>query len=49
MERVLNELNGVHSVDVNLADKKVMVEYDNTEVSIEDLKNEIEDIGYDVE
>jgi copper chaperone len=49
VERTLNELGGVQSINVNLADKKVSVGYDDSKVTLHAIKNAIEDIGYDVE
>ncbi len=34
--------------DVNLENKSVAVEYDNSKVSLDDIKNAIEDQGYTV-
>jgi copper chaperone len=41
-------LNGVESVSVDLPNKKVTVEFDSERVSIETIKDTIEDQGYDV-
>lgn len=41
-------LNGVDSVTVDLLGKKVMVEYDMEKVSVETIKDTIEDQGYEV-
>jgi copper chaperone len=46
VKRALGELEGVKSVDVFLADKKVEVEVENT--PDEKLREAISDAGYDV-
>lgn len=40
---------GVTDVGINLADKTVTLAYDSTTVSLEKIKQEIEDQGFDVE
>jgi copper chaperone CopZ len=49
VERALNELGSIQSINVDLGEKKVTVEYDENKVTIDAIKNTIEDIGYDVE
>jgi copper chaperone CopZ len=49
VERALNELGGIQSINVNLAEKKVTVDYNESKVTTEAIKNAIEEIGYDVE
>jgi len=44
----LGKLNGVKSVKVHLDDGTVDVEFDSNTVTLETIKNEIEDQGYDV-
>lgn len=44
----LGELDGVKSVEVSLEEKTVTIEYDKDSVTVEDMKNAIEDQGYDV-
>jgi copper chaperone len=41
-------LNGIQKVDVDLAGKKVTVEYDPEKVQVQIIKGTIEDQGYDV-
>jgi copper chaperone len=48
IKKAVGTLNGVESVNVDLITKKVSVEYDASKVSIETIKNSIEDQGYDV-
>jgi copper chaperone len=44
----LLELDGIEKVDVSLEEGTVTVEYDTSKVEIEDIKNIIEDAGYEV-
>ncbi|MFD2132217.1 copper chaperone CopZ [Pseudogracilibacillus auburnensis] len=48
IEGSVGNLNGIKSVKVNLNDGTVDVEYDPNTVSLEEIKNEIEDQGYNV-
>lgn len=41
-------LDGVSAVDVSLEKKTATVEYDAEQVSLEDIKDAIEEEGYDV-
>ncbi|MGE7625171.1 copper chaperone CopZ [Viridibacillus sp. NPDC096237] len=49
IEGNVGKLNGVDSVKVHLDTAKVDVALDPNIISIQDIKNEIEDQGYDVE
>jgi copper chaperone len=44
----LKELEGVKSVDVHLKEGTVDVDFDETKVSVEKMKEAIEEQGYDV-
>ncbi|MFC7395361.1 copper chaperone CopZ [Scopulibacillus cellulosilyticus] len=44
----LKELNGVSDVKVHLSEGKVDVSFDSSKVSIDQMKEAIEDQGYDV-
>ena len=44
----VNSVTGIGSVSVDLAAKTVTVEYDAAKTSLESIKTEIEDQGYDV-
>lgn len=46
--KAVGKLNGVESVFVDLANKKVSVEYDDSKVSVNTIKLTIEDQGYNV-
>ena len=41
-------LDGVDSVKVSLEENTVTVEYDEAQVSVDEMKAEIEELGYDV-
>lgn len=47
VETSVGELNGVSSVKVDLVNKEVTVEF-NDEVTLDQIKETIEDQGYDV-
>jgi copper chaperone len=49
VEESVGELNGVSAVKVNLKSKTVDVEFNNVEVSLDKIKETIDDQGYDVE
>jgi copper chaperone len=48
VEGSVSELNGVSSVKVNLKANTVDVEFNNQEVSLDKIKEAIDDQGYDV-
>lgn len=48
IEGSVGNLNGVKSVKVHLDTSKVDVEFDESILSLEEIKNEIEEQGYDV-
>ncbi|MGI6279655.1 MAG: copper chaperone CopZ [Acutalibacteraceae bacterium] len=48
IKKAVGALDGVAAVTVDLAGKTVTVEYDPAKVTLEAIKNEIEDQGYDV-
>jgi copper chaperone len=48
VEGSLSKLDGVAGAEVNLAAKNVLVKFDSSKISEAELKNEIEDAGYDV-
>jgi copper chaperone CopZ len=50
VERALSELgDGIESRKINLDTKQVTVTYDENKVSVDLIKNAIEEAGYDVE
>lgn len=49
IKKAVGALNGINNVMVDLKSKKVAVEYDPEKVSIETIKDTIEDQGYEVE
>ncbi|KOP79430.1 copper resistance protein CopZ [Lysinibacillus sp. FJAT-14745] len=48
VEKSVGALTGVEQVKVNLADSLVDVAFDETQVSLEQIKETIDDQGYDV-
>ncbi|GAC90487.1 copper-ion-binding protein [Anoxybacillus flavithermus NBRC 109594] len=48
VKSALEQLDGVSRVEVHLQEGTVDVEYDETKVSVEKLKEAIEEQGYDV-
>lgn len=48
IEGSVAKLDGVKSVQVSLEGKKVEVEFDNSQVKLDDIKETIDDQGYDV-
>lgn len=45
----LEDLDGIKNVDIDLSAKTVKIEFDETKVEEENLKEAIEDAGYDIE
>lgn len=48
VEEALSSLAGVQSVDVDLAGGKATVSYDPGQVSVESMRDAIEEAGYEV-
>ncbi|ASK61301.1 copper-binding protein [Virgibacillus phasianinus] len=48
VEGALNGLDGVSTAEVDLNSGKVKVEYDETKITLESMKEAVEDQGYDV-
>lgn len=48
VERKLNSLPGIQSASVSLPGRSALVEYDEKEISLEQMKREINGIGYDL-
>lgn len=48
VEKKLKSLNGIHSASVSLPGRSALVEYDPQVISLEDMKQEISGIGYDM-
>jgi copper chaperone len=49
IQKAVGELKGIGKVEVNLQDKKVMVEMDPQIITLETVKETIEDQGYEVQ
>ena len=48
IKKAVGALDGVSEVAVDLANKKVTVQYNHEKVAVENIKSEIEEQGYDV-
>ncbi|WRN62056.1 copper chaperone CopZ [Staphylococcus aureus] len=48
VESALNNIDGVTSADVNLENGQVSVQYDDSKVAVSQMKDAIEDQGYNV-
>lgn len=48
IESSVGELNGVEKVNVNLNEKAVTVEFDKDKATLDEIKETIDDQGYDV-
>ena len=46
LEKVLNNLEGVETAKVSLEEKKATIKYDETKISLENIKESIEDAGF---
>lgn len=44
----LKQVQGVNNVNVSLADKQAVIDFDDSQTTIDTLKEAIEDAGYDV-
>ncbi len=48
VEKKLNSLSGIHSASVNLPGRTAFVEYDSAAISLQQMKDEVNGIGYDL-
>jgi copper chaperone len=48
IEGSVGKLEGVSSIKVNLSEGNVAIEYDSSKVSLDKIKDTIDDQGYDV-
>jgi len=48
VEKKLNSLNGIHSAAVNLPARTALIEYDPTIISLEQMKEELDQTGYEM-
>ncbi len=46
LEKVLNNLEGVEQAQVSLQEKKATIKYDENKISLESIKEAIEDAGF---
>jgi Cu+-exporting ATPase len=48
IERIMKKQDGVNSVDVNLTTKKMVLDYDESLLSFDTIKEKIEKAGFEV-
>lgn len=48
VEKKLNSINGINEAAVNLVGRTASIDYDPSQVSLEEIKKQISDIGYDL-
>ncbi len=48
VERKLNSLDGINSATVSLASRTALVDYDPEKITLEDMKREVSEAGYDL-
>ncbi len=48
IEKTVRKLDGIGQANVNLASEKLFVEYDNALIELDDIKNRVTKIGYEV-
>ena len=48
VEKKLNSLEGIHSASVSLAGRTALVDYDPDKITLEDMKREVSNTGYDL-
>lgn len=44
----LKQIDGVNNVQVSLADKNAVIDFDDSKTNVDSLKEAVEDAGYDV-
>ena len=49
LEKVLNGLDGVNNASVNLEAKNAVIEFDSNKITLEEIKETIEDAGFKAE
>jgi copper chaperone len=49
IEKAVKELSGIQNVNADPGTKKITVEFDETVVSLDEIKGVIEDAGYEVD
>ena len=49
LQKVLNNLDGVEEAEVSLEEKQAMIKYDEDKISIEGMRETIEDAGFKAE
>ena len=49
LEKILNNLDGVEIAKVSLEEKKATIKYDEAKISLENIKEAIQDAGFEGE
>ena len=49
LQKVLNNQEGVEDAIVSLEDKEAVVKYDESQISVNELKEAVEDAGFEAE
>ena len=48
VQRKLDELEGINQANVNLVGRSAFIDFDETSITLEEIKREINSIGYDM-
>ena len=48
IEKILGNTEGIIKVQVSFEEKKATIDYDETKITLEEIKKEIEDAGFEV-
>ena len=48
IEKVLNKLSGIYNATVNFANESLQVEYDEDEISLEEIKEKLKKLGFEL-
>ena len=48
IEKVLNKLSGIYNATVNFANESLQVEYDEDEISLEEIKEKVKKLGFEL-
>ena len=49
LQKVLNNQDGVEDATVSLEDKEAVIKFDESQISVNDLKEAVEDAGFEAE
>ena len=48
IEKILSNTEGIAKAQVSLEEKKATIEYEETKITLEEIKKQIEDAGFEV-